>query len=165
MTIIYINKISKNYYYLIKLIPIFKNLEKCKIDYGLTSKILCVVITALNGLTVYSARMQAHPVTSYGIRAHFLSTAIKSRQTVRWYERSSRTARPTVRHCNSSGTICRRLKCARMLRASEQSVRYASVCLHFLPTTSPFVRLATVVGCARRICPCAGIKYTRSRSM
>jgi len=148
------------------LVPIFKNFGKCKIDYGLlTSKILCIVITVLNGLTVYPRgckRIQSLLTVSGRI---FLSTTIKSRQTVRWYEGPSRTARPTVRHCNSSGTICRRLKCARMLRASEQSVRYASVCLHFLPTTSPFVRLAIVVGCARRICPCAGIKYTRSRSV
>jgi len=54
------------------------------------------VITALNGLTVYSARLQAHPVASYGIRAHFLSTAIKS-QTACWtYGGPSQTSSSTL---------------------------------------------------------------------
>lgn len=133
----------------------------------------CVVITALNGVTVYSARMQAHPAASYGIRAHFLSTAIKSRQTATLNvcnggrNQPSRAIRPAVRHCNSSGTICRRgWNAHECTERTTGRARYASVCLHFLPTASfPFVRLVTVVGCARRVCSHTGIKYTRSRSV
>lgn len=148
-------------------------MEKCKINYGLTSKILCVVITALNGLTVYSLRMQAHSAASYGIRAHFLSTTIKSHARRHAGRTVKQVGRPDPQFdiaIRVGRFVAGRNAHGCFERASDASerpdrTRYASVCLHFLPTASPFVRLATVVGCARRICPCADIKYTRSRSV
>lgn len=152
---------------------IFGNFGKCKIDYGLTSKILHTVITALNGLTVYSARIQAHPAASYGIRAHFsLSTAVKSRQTgvragLMGRTKSERPDSP-VRHriAIRAGRFVAGWNAHGYLAASERPGPLR-ICLSPLSSYCLSIRPSrhTAVGCARRICPCAGIKYTRSRSV